>query len=107
MNHFTFQDVWDIVIRIPEGRVATYGLIASTLGHPRAARFVGFAMHAAPQSVPAHRVVSSRGGLSDAFEPFGRATHRFLLEMEQVSFTSSGLVDLKTCLWHPELHQEG
>ena len=106
MSRFTFQDVWDLVRMIPEGRVATYGMIARMLGLAHGARLVGFALHAAPESVPCHRVVSSTGGLSDAFEPFGRKTHRFLLEMEQVPFTSSDHVDLNACLWHPEFLQE-
>lgn len=106
MTSLTFHDVWRIVSQIPAGRVATYGQIAFLLGHPRAARFVGFALHAAPSALPCHRVVSSSGRLSDAFEPFGRATHRQLLEMEGVPFSDSGSVNLSVCLWHPDDTQE-
>ncbi|MBQ6562405.1 MAG: MGMT family protein [Clostridiales bacterium] len=107
MSHISFEEVWNLVMRIPEGSVATYGQIAHLVGHPHAARIVGFAMHAAPPQVPCHRVVSSKGGLSDAFQPFGCATHRFLLEIEHIPFTADGCVDLASCLWQPHFQQEG
>ncbi len=34
--------VYDVVARIPRGRVTTYGRIARSLGEPRAARMVGW-----------------------------------------------------------------
>lgn len=94
-----FERVYDAVRRIPRGRVATYGQIARMIGSPRAARAVGYALSAAPADVPCHRVVSRQGGLSEAFSPCGRETHRLLLEMEGVAFRPDGTVDLETCLW--------
>src|SRR5207247_826286 len=57
-------DVHQFVRRIPRGHVATYGHIAACLGHPRAARAVGWAMKHCPPGVPWHRVVNARGGIS-------------------------------------------
>ena len=58
------QRVIDAVRRIPPGRVATYGDIASLAGRPRAWRAVGNIMAACRRSdVPCHRVVASGGGL--------------------------------------------
>ena len=94
-----FEEVYAAVRRIPRGRVATYGQIARMIGRPRAARAVGYALNAAPPDVPCHRVVNRRGGLSAAFSPCGRETHRLLLEMEGVAFRPDGTVDLETCLW--------
>lgn len=94
-----FEEVYAAVRRIPRGRVATYGQIARMIGRPRAARVVGYALSAAPADVPCHRVVSRQGGLSEAFSPSGRETHRLLLEMEGVAFREDGTVDLETCLW--------
>lgn len=37
------EQVYDIVARIPAGRVATFGQIARMIGRPRMARFVGYA----------------------------------------------------------------
>ena len=94
-----FEEVYAAVRRIPRGRVATYGQIARMIGSPRAARIVGYALSAAPADVPCHRVVNRQGGLSAAFSPSGRETHRLLLEMEGVAFREDGTVDLETCLW--------
>lgn len=95
----TFERVYAAVRRIPRGRVATYGQIARMIGRPHAARAVGYALGAAPSDVPCHRVVNRQGGLSAAFSPCGRETHRLLLEMEGVAFREGGTVDLETCLW--------
>ena len=94
-----FEEVYAAVRRIPRGHVATYGQIARMIGRPRAARAVGYALSAAPADVPCHRVVSRQGGLSEAFSPCGRETHRLLLEMEGVAFRPDGTVDLETYLW--------
>ena len=97
----TFERVWQIVRRIPHGQVATYGQIARLMGNARLARVVGYAMHGAPADVPCHRVVNRLGNLCDAFEPMGKATHRLLLEMENVPFRMDGTVDLERCCWQP------
>lgn len=94
-----FEQVYEIVRRIPRGRVFTYGGVARMLGNPRLSRAVGYALCTAPGDVPCHRLVSRTGGLSAAFEPLGRETHRMLLEMEDVPFRGDGTVDLEQCLW--------
>lgn len=96
-----FEQVWALVRQIPRGRVATYGQLARMLGNPRLSRAVGYALHDAPADVPCHRVVNRLGGLSEAFAPFGRETHRMLLQMEDVPFRADGTVDVPTCQWQP------
>ena len=49
--------------------------------------------------IPCHRVVNRQGGLSAAFSPCGRETHRLLLEMEGVGLRKDGTVDLEKYLW--------
>ena len=95
----TFETIWALARQIPRGRVATYGQLARWAGNPRLSRVVGYAMHDAPPDVPCHRVVNRSGGLCDAFSPFGRETHRLLLELEGVPFTPDGTVDLTKCRW--------
>jgi methylated-DNA-[protein]-cysteine S-methyltransferase len=61
-----FQEkVWAAIERIPLGETRSYGEIAETIGHPRAARAVGSACGANPLPlfVPCHRVVASMGKL--------------------------------------------
>lgn len=99
-----FSAVCELVRQIPPGQVATYGQLARLLGNPRLSRAVGYAMHTAPEDVPCHRVVNRFGGLCDAFSPGGKQTHRLLLEMEGVTFTPEGCVDLVRHQWNgPEM----
>lgn len=95
-----FARIYDIVRQIPFGRVSTYGQIARLSGKPKAARAVGYALHHAPADVPCHRVVNRNGGLSEAFLPFGKDTHRFLLVLEEIPFDSSGNVVLERVMWY-------
>ena len=96
-----FQKVYAIVRMIPEGRVTTYGEIASMLGNPRLSRAVGYALHGSPDDpgLPCHRVVNRFGGLSRAFEQGGVNEQRQLLEEEGVPFTKEGNVDLQQVMW--------
>lgn len=71
---------------IPRGQVSTYGLLATHLGMPGAARAVGRALAANPFpiAIPCHRAVRSDrtlGGYQG-----GLAMKRALLEMEGVRF---------------------
>ena len=95
----TFTRIYALARQIPFGRVATYGQLARWAGNPRLSRVVGYAMHDAPEDVPCHRVVNRFGGLSDAFSPLGKDSHRLLLQMEGVPFLPDGNVDLAHCQW--------
>ena len=94
-----FDQIYAVVRRIPFGRVASYGQIARMLGNPRLSRIVGCALNAAPEDLPCHRVVNRFGGLSEAFSPDGRESHRLLLEMEGVAFDAEGRVDMVRFQW--------
>ena len=101
------ERVYEIVRRVPKGKVISYGQVAFLAGSPRGARAVGWALHRNPypwvmggeNPVPCHRVVNRQGGLSAAFSPCGRETHRLLLEMEGVGLRKDGTVDLEKYLW--------
>lgn len=56
-----FSAMQRVVARIPRGRVATYGQIARVAGYPGLARQVVWALRAAPNGLPWHRVVGARG----------------------------------------------
>jgi len=55
--------VWEALLRIPPGRLATYQEVAVAVGRPSAARAVGQAVGANPISfvVPCHRVIRNSG----------------------------------------------
>ena len=44
----TFSHIYEIVRKIPYGRVATYGDIAFLAGNPHLSRVVGYALHVNP-----------------------------------------------------------
>lgn len=104
MSGWGFSAFYEIVRRIPTGKVATYGQVARLAGMPRCARTVGYAMAGCQDaSVPCHRVVDRFGGTKACFDTLAPGTQRALLEAEGVSFRADGTVDLEQCLWHPEL----
>jgi AraC family transcriptional regulator, regulatory protein of adaptative response / methylated-DNA-[protein]-cysteine methyltransferase len=58
--------VWETLLKIPMGRLATYSYIATKLHAPKAARAVGAAVGKNPLAfvVPCHRVVGKSGDLT-------------------------------------------
>jgi methylated-DNA-protein-cysteine methyltransferase-like protein len=101
-SHF-FERVWDVVARIPYGKVTTYGHIAEHLGLRSAARTVGWALNSAAGSgLPAHRVVNRFGALSGRRHFEGPFVMEERLRSEGVTFTDDGCVNLEKHLWVPD-----
>jgi len=99
----TYERIYGVVRRIPRGRVATYGQVASVAGLPGRARQVGYALHAlsTESNLPWQRVVNSSGRISSRAEPGADHLQRILLEDEGVAFDDSGRISLKECQWNP------
>lgn len=97
-----YQKIYAVVRRIPRGRVATYGQIATLAGLPGHARQVGYALHAlAPSTaVPWQRVINAAGGISLRVSN-GGLSQRLLLEQEGVRFDARGRVSLSMHGWRP------
>jgi methylated-DNA-protein-cysteine methyltransferase-like protein len=99
-----YRDVWDVVRLIPEGRVTSYGAIAKYLGSARSSRMVGWAMnasHAAPEPVPAHRVVNRIGMLSGKAHFPDPDRMAELLEAEGTKVEDDRVVEFKPRFWDP------
>jgi len=94
-----FQTVYEIVKKIPRGKVATYGQVARAAGNPRMARQVGWALHQNPEEgmIPCHRVVNRFGGCCEGFAFGGIEVQRALLKEEGVQFLPDGKVNLVAC----------
>ena len=97
-----FSDrVFEVVRRIPRGKVATYGQVGRLIGAPRSARYVGYALRANPEpgaevnSIPCHRVVFKDGGLCKGFAFGGPEVQREMLEAEGVAFADDAHVVAK------------
>ena len=99
----SYQRIYQVVRRIPRGRVATYGQVAMMAGIGRQARQVGYALHALPaaQRIPWQRVVNARGEISLRAGSDNDRLQRLLLEEEGVRFDRSGRIDLDRYQWRP------
>lgn len=101
------QRVYQIVKKIPQGKVASYGQIAALLGSPRAARAVGWALGALENpAIPWQRVISSKGYLTIVNAHVSHHQQKQLLEKEGVVVQwddqkNMYKVDLDVYLWHP------
>ena len=96
------ERVYEIVRRIPVGRVMTYGQIADMLGEGYTPRTVGFVMHAAPEGVPWQRVINAQGACSTGRVLLPLNVQQSLLEAEAVTFDARGRCDLKRYRWPPD-----
>ena len=96
------ERVYEIVRRIPPGRVMTYGQLAGFLGEGYTPRTVGFVMHNADDSVPWHRVINSQGACSTGRVLLPPDKQQKLLEAEGVEFNAKGRCDLARYRWTPE-----
>lgn len=99
----SYQRIYAVVRRIPVGRVATYGQVATLAGLDGHARQVGYAMHALPEhtTVPWHRVINAKGEVSLRGIQGTDVRQRFLLEEEGVEFDWRGRVSLQRFGWKP------
>lgn len=98
-----YSKVWEVVERIPYGRVTTYGLIAEHLGARRSARMVGWALNAASGvPIPCHRVVNRFGGLSGSQHFGGPYIMEDLLRSEGIEFDDDGCVLMEQHVWKPD-----
>jgi len=100
MENF-FQKVYNLVLQIPSGKVATYGQIAFLLGSGRSARIVGWAMKAAPEDLklPCHRVVNIQGELAPDYAFGDKSVQRTILENEGITFLKNDKINMKKHLW--------
>jgi methylated-DNA-[protein]-cysteine S-methyltransferase len=90
-NTIKDRDVYDLLLKIPAGKISTYGDLAKALGNPLASRQVGriLGRNPNPIKVPCHRVVMSDGKVGGYF--YGSDKKKELLEKEGISFTDESV----------------
>jgi len=103
--------VWEIVTRIPKGKVATYGQVGAMIPRPSGvgvkhfraakARWVGSAMASSPPNIPWHRVINAGGGISRRSANDHHLEQRKRLEAEGIVFSDRGRIDLELFQWKP------
>ena len=101
-----FERVYEVVRYIPEGRVTSYGMIASYLGSSKSARTVGYAMNAClsyDPDLPAHRVVNRNGALTGKHHFAQPDLMENLLKNEGFDIIDDQILDVKNYWWDPKI----
>ncbi len=98
MSPGAYETIYEVIRRIPRGKVATYGQIAYIVGPPCTARRVGWALGAlrgrsSGPPVPWQRVVNARGESSVG------SVQMDLLVGEGIELDADGRIDLERFGW--------
>ncbi len=103
MKENFYQNVLEVVKKIPKGKVTTYGLIANYLGAKRGARMVGWILNKQKGNIeiPAHRVVNRNGLLTGKNHFDGINLMQELLENEGIEVNNDKIINLEKYLWYP------
>ena len=104
-----YAEVWNIISRIPRGKVASYGQIAKMIQPPAGVSaetyleygglWVSNAVASSPNEVAWQRVVSSKGEINER-DKMQAKRHQLLLEDEGVLFGVRGRIDMKKYGWN-------
>ena len=111
----TYQKVYNLVKKIPRGKIATYGQIGQMLGlNPRVVGWAlnrlakikkenvraGFKPTSTATAIPWQRVINSKGGIStNKLMNIPLGLQKRLLEKEGIKFSSNEKTNLKKYLW--------
>lgn len=88
------EQVYQVVSRIPKGKVMSYGQIAKIIGYG-GPRWVGKVLHYNPygsEKVPCHRVIKSDGTVADGYAFGGKDKQKEMLENEGAEFVKERVV---------------
>ena|SRR3989344_8698748 len=101
-----YNQVEQLVKKIPPGRVASYGQIAALISTPRAARSVGWCLHTMDiqKDLPWHRVINSKGYITTTCADHTANLQKALLEKEGISVLQKSelwWVDMSKYQWQP------
>lgn len=98
-----FDRVYNVVAKIPKGKVTTYGAIAKVCGLKSAARTVGWALNSSKEkNIPAHRVVNRFGALTGKLHFGDPHLMKDLLISEGVEFDENDCVIMEKYFWEPK-----
>ncbi len=97
-----FEKIWATIRRIPLGRVATYGQIASEAGFPKRPRLTAQALAQVPagMELPWYRVINAQGRIAIPEGSRGYREQQRRLQHEGVKFEGKR-IDLAVYRWQP------
>lgn len=97
-----FKDrVIQIVQKIPQGKVTTYGTVSTLAGLPRGARLVGGILHynSEKNNLAWYRIINRHGFISTLCANHTKLEQKALLESEGIEVSSDFMVDLDKYGW--------
>lgn len=102
-NESLYEKVYEVVRKIPEGKVTSYGAIATFLGRKGSARMIGYAMNHShgKEDVPAHRVVNRNGLLTGKHHFSSPSLMQQLLENEGIEIEDDQIQNFSDVFWDP------
>lgn len=94
-----FEQVYNLVKKIPKGKVATYGEIAKKCGIKNI-QVVGYALHSnkTPETIPCHRIIKKGGLLAGGYAFGGWQIQKEKLEQEGIVFIQNK-IDMSIFGW--------
>jgi methylated-DNA-protein-cysteine methyltransferase-like protein len=95
----TFEKIFEVVKKIPMGKVATYGDVADMAGTANP-RIVGYALSSlnSDSDIPWHRIVNYHGEISSRAGN-GSWLQKEMLESEGITFNKKSRINLKIYRW--------
>ena len=99
------EKVYITVLKIPYGKIATYGQIADLIYAYGYARQVGWALKRLklPSNIPWHRVINSKGKITMSLSKNGTDwIQKELLINDGIKFNSKMKSDIKKYVWRPK-----
>ena len=98
--------IYNVIRRIPRGKVATYSQVAALAVNPRASQVVGWALRALKSNtkLPWHRVINKAGMISIEHMYVPKEQQAELLRQEGIEVTfreGNFFIDLEKFGWRP------
>ena len=94
-----YKDVYQIVERIPAGKIVSYSQIAQALGAPHGARAVGWALRRCPAGLPWHRLLNAAGQISASPQSERYKEQIAMLQEEGIEPDQAGRFDFSVYGW--------
>lgn len=98
----SFKDkVIQVILKIPKGKVTTYGTVATLAGLPRGGRLVGGILHhnSDKMNLPWQKIVNRHGFISTKCLEHPKAAQKAPLEQEGVEVSDDLVVNLEKYGW--------
>lgn len=89
-----------LMAQLPDGKLTTYGDLATFAGSPYAARVVGGIAHFGNPDLPWHRLVNRFGGLAAGF-PGGRESQEAMLKQDGIEVVEGIVSNFEGIRWRP------